>query len=339
MANSTKEQRLKDVIDQIEEFRFCGPSDDPDEQTAVLYGFRHLVAAFRRAGRSLSDPELRRETQEIADPETLYEAYDVHSRISAMLDDIKENLDSSEPLETQISTTDLRAFISYSTSDKVVAGQVKSVLDEHDIESFLAHDDISVSQEWRQRIIEEVQSCNIFVPLLSADFQKSEWAPQEIGLAFARGNVLFIPLSIDGTVPFGFISHIQGKLLPKSGGVRDLVIEPILERFPHEIIPRLIKRLAGARSFRGAEALMSPLVPHFATFNEDEIDAFATASIENGQIWDAAQCATEFLPEFLRTHRDTMASDKLAALEYQVSNHSWYHLREDAEQTDEPEPD
>ena len=325
MAERTKAQRFKDVIDQIERFRFCGPSDDPDEQTAVLYAFRHLVTAFRRAGRSLADHDLRRETQEIDEPESLYDAYDVHSRIAAMLDDIKENLDSGNPLESPTSDTNLRAFISYSTSDKLTAKQVKTVLDEHEIESFLAHEDISVSQEWRDRIIHELQRCNIFVPLLSAEFYKSEWAPPEIGLAFSRKHVvLFIPLSIDGTVPRGFISHIQGKRLSDSRDFRDPLIEPMLERFPHQIIPRLIKRLAGANSFRGAESLMSPLVPHFATFNSDEIDAFATTSIKNCQIWDAGLCATEFLPEFLRMHREKVAPDKLAALEYQVNNREWY---------------
>ena len=123
------------------------------------------------------------------------------------------------------------------------------------------------------------------------------------------------------------------------GGLRDLVIEPILERFPHEIIPRLVKRLAGARSFRGAEALMSPLVSHFDRFNDDEISAFATASIENGQIWDAEMCATDFLPEFLRKHRATLPSDKLAALEYQINNRRRYHLRENAEPNIGPDGD
>jgi len=82
------------------------------------------------------------------------------------------------------------------------------------------------------------------------------WLVFLIGLCFVPFACVSIPVALGG-----------------------IVIEPILERFPHEIILRLIKRLAGARSFRDAKALMSPLVPHFARFNDDEIGAFATAAM------------------------------------------------------------
>ena len=100
----------------------------------------------------------------------------------------------------------MKAFISYSTTDKQIAGQVKTILNEYRVDAFLAHEDINVSQEWKDRIIQELNQSSIFVPLLSAAFKQSDWAPQEIGLAFARSEeVLFIPLFVDGTVPFGFI--------------------------------------------------------------------------------------------------------------------------------------
>jgi hypothetical protein len=38
--------KLRELANEIESFRFCGPSDDPDEQTAVVYGFKHLVKNF-----------------------------------------------------------------------------------------------------------------------------------------------------------------------------------------------------------------------------------------------------------------------------------------------------
>ena len=185
----------------------------------------------------------------------------------------------------------MKAFISYSTTDKQIAGQVKTILNEYRVDAFLAHEDINVSQEWKDRIIQELNQSSIFVPLLSAAFKQSDWAPQEIGLAFARSEeVLFIPLFVDGTVPFGFISHIQGKRLPADGLHSDLLIDPITSRFPHEIIPVLIERMARAGSFRDAEALMLPLLPHFDKFNDDEINAFTTASIENAKIWRAEDC-------------------------------------------------
>lgn len=207
---------------------------------------------------------------------------------------------------------------------------MKTILDEHHVDAFLAHEDINISQVWKDRIVQELNQANIFVPLLSVAFKDSDWAPQELGMAFARGELLFIPLSVDGTVPFGFISHIQGKRIPAAGVHRDLLIEPIINRFPHEIIPALIERLAEAGNFRGAEALMLPLVPHFAKFNSDEINAFATASIKNIQIWDAKDCRQKYLPAFLVLHRSSMDPHKREALEFQVEHGQPYHLSKDA---------
>jgi len=39
----TKAQRISEIIELLRDFRFCGPSDDPDKQTAVTAGYRHLV--------------------------------------------------------------------------------------------------------------------------------------------------------------------------------------------------------------------------------------------------------------------------------------------------------
>ncbi|MFI4950116.1 MAG: hypothetical protein ACHP7A_03660 [Caulobacterales bacterium] len=47
-------------------------------------------------------------------------------------------------------------FLSYQTSDKTAAGQVKALLAELKIEAFLAHEDIHVSHEWRTTILEEI---------------------------------------------------------------------------------------------------------------------------------------------------------------------------------------
>lgn len=59
----------------------------------------------------------------------------------------------------------LKAFISYSTADKLLAGQVKAILNEYGIVGFLAHDDIHVSQEWKDRLIQELNETNIIIPL------------------------------------------------------------------------------------------------------------------------------------------------------------------------------
>src|SRR3989442_12465292 len=105
----------------------------------------------------------------------------------------------------------MKAFISYSHHDRKRGSDIKKVLSTFEIEVFLAHDDIHISQEWRDRIIRELKECKNFFPLLNQAFKTSDWGPQEKGVGAFRRGVLIIPRSIDVTVPFGFLSHFQGK--------------------------------------------------------------------------------------------------------------------------------
>ena len=88
------------------------------------------------------------------------------------------------------------------------------------MEAFLAHDDLGVSDEWRERILEELRRCTLFVPLLSKHFLESKWAPQEAGFIVSRlDEVVIAPLSIDDTVSFGFFSHLHSPRIPPRDGV------------------------------------------------------------------------------------------------------------------------
>jgi hypothetical protein len=220
------------------------------------------------------------------------------------------------------------AFISYSTKEKQYGAQVKRILVEYGIESFLAHEDLKVSEEWKERILEELLHCDIFIPLLSKAFRESDWAPQEIGVIAGRQDVAVIPLSIDGTMPFGFILHLQGKRISPDGVSEELLIPPLAKKHPHKIIPSMIRGIAEAGTFRRAEAAMKPLVPLFPALTDDELDALVTASIGNNQVWSATHCQGEYLPQLIEMHRRRIDPKKLKALEYQVENDKWYNEAE-----------
>ncbi|MFA5908523.1 MAG: toll/interleukin-1 receptor domain-containing protein [Vicinamibacterales bacterium] len=87
----------------------------------------------------------------------------------------------------------IRGFVSYSTHDRHKAAEVKKVLTGLGVDAFMAHDDIRVSQEWRDTILVELAATEIFVPLLSEAFKSSDWASREVGFAVARPNVLILP--------------------------------------------------------------------------------------------------------------------------------------------------
>ena len=218
-----------------------------------------------------------------------------------------------------------KAFISYSTKEKEYGAQVKGVLNKYKIYSFLAHEDLEVSEEWKERILEELMECDVFIPLLSKAFKESNWAPQEIGIIFSRNDVPIIPLSIDGTIPFGFISHIQGKQIPFEGITESLLIPALLKKIPRKFIPLMIEKVATATSFRGAEAVLKPIVPLFHELSDNEVALLTQACIENYEVWDAALCKIEYIPEFIRINRDRIDLDKIKALEYQIKHHTSYN--------------
>lgn len=222
----------------------------------------------------------------------------------------------------------LRAFISYSTKDKVSAAAVKAALATVGIECFMAHDDLLVSEEWRERILEEIGTCDLFVPLLSQNFRESDWAPQEAGAISMRPEVPIVPLSLDGTVPFGFMARIQGARVPASGVDPDSILVPLARRHPRVAMPALISRVRTAGSFRSAEAAMRPLVPFFDILTPGEVRALVKASTDNGQVWDANLCSTEYLPELLKRRRADIPESERKPLEYQLEHRRWYLLAE-----------
>lgn len=205
------------------------------------------------------------------------------------------------------------AFISYSTADKELAGTVKRAIKEFGIEAFLAHEDLYVSEEWKERILQELRRDDVFVAILSADYKTSAWCDQELGFIVSRPDVLIIPLVTDGTMPYGFISHLQGQRVADLNLVVEIIGSALYRKRPRIMIPLQITKVRNAGSFRGAEAAVRPLVSLFSEFNDQEIASFVDAATENSQVWDAAYCRSEFLPQFLKVNsaRMTAANRKL----------------------------
>ena len=139
----------------------------------------------------------------------------------------------------------LKAFLSYFTRDKELAGQIKHALEEYGIEAFLAHEDIEPPAKWIETIKAELKACHIFLPILTDNFHKSYWTDQETGIAFNRDK-LIIPLKITKD-PYGFISQFQAlpidtgtikpschkllKIIVSNPRLGDLLIDDLITRF------------------------------------------------------------------------------------------------------------
>jgi len=214
----------------------------------------------------------------------------------------------------------MRAFVSYSVAEKDFGGATKQALETLGVECFLAHEDIRVSEEWKARIVQELQEANIFVALLSAKFKASEWCSQEVGFIVSRPNVVIIPLSIDGTIAYGFISHIQAQHFRSESEISTIVEHALYLKKPRQMIPIQIGRVRGAGSFRSAEASVRPLVPFFRSFTDTEVADFADAAVNNYEVWDAGLCRSDYLPKFVAANAKRIPAALRNELKEKVDN-------------------
>lgn len=213
----------------------------------------------------------------------------------------------------------MKAFISYAHQEREVAGRVAEALDQIGIESFKAHEDLRVSDPWRERIIEELGRCDLFVPLLSKTFRESHWASQEAGFAIAKG-VLVFPLMLDETVPYGFLSQWQGERIDPPEPI-EILLPVLVNRKPREVLSLMIERLGRVESFGAADSGSARLQPYVDQLNLKEANRLLHLSVVNREIWEGhhhQKGNSSLLPDLLRVHRDHLDVKKVEMLEHQI---------------------
>jgi hypothetical protein len=313
-----------------------GPADDPEYRTLretllAEQSIREALPSFVRTSRDLSQfwAYISKYSGYAARRTHIWEAFNplldkLEYPDSSTSDIAPAQVFKSEHTPPPTKRAKVRVFISYSTQDKAAAGAVKHAIASAGFDCFLAHEDLQVSEEWRVRILEELDRCQILVVLLSANYLKSAWGSQEIGIIVGRKDVPIVPLSLDDTIPYGFIANIQGKPIPSTGIDLGTILEPLARRYPRMAIPTLIQRVREAATFRSAEAALKPLVSLYELLSSDELDNLVDVSIENAQVWDAHLCRTGYLPELLDRRGDDINPTKHRVLSYQVKNAQWY---------------
>ena len=101
----SKKDRLAELIAELRAFRFCGPSDDPDEQTAVTAGYRHLLVQFKRLARPLlPEADVVRLNALDVEVNNIYSVYDAHAEIDALLPDVEALLERTEEGSFSVAT-------------------------------------------------------------------------------------------------------------------------------------------------------------------------------------------------------------------------------------------
>jgi hypothetical protein len=93
----SKKDRLAALIKEARVFRFCGPSEDPEEQTAVTTGYRYLLVQLKRlAGPLLPEAEATRLNSIEVSIDDIYSAYDARAEVDALLPDIEAALQRAD---------------------------------------------------------------------------------------------------------------------------------------------------------------------------------------------------------------------------------------------------
>jgi TIR domain len=206
------------------------------------------------------------------------------------------------------------AFLSYQTADKRAAGKVRGLLEKLCIGAFLAHEDIQVSHEWRATILKEIRKVDLFIPILTADYYKSPWCVQESGIAAFRG-LCIIPLSLDGSIPQGFIAHIQSTKVDPDNIQMASLFPGLAKKDVGFVIDALIDIIKESGSFRGAEANFESITPYLDKATDEQLLKLLKVLAANGQVLHASLCAKKYLPPLLTTHGHRLDQETRARME------------------------
>lgn len=85
--------RIEKLISEINNFNLgnCGPSDDPDMQTAYIFGYKDLIKRFFASAKRIENSQLQNMIASIdPDVETLYDTYNLRAEVQGILDFLED---------------------------------------------------------------------------------------------------------------------------------------------------------------------------------------------------------------------------------------------------------
>ena len=182
-----------------------------------------------------------------------------------------------------------------------VAGRLKEILSEFNIDSFLAHEDIDVSEEWQKEIFKHLKKSIIFICILSKNYFESSYCMQESGIAAIK-DMTIISLSLDGTSPPGFISKYQGKKVKFEKLSIDDIIPGLLKHNKNEGIRVIIELLGNSSTFREAEHNFEYILPILDELTDEQAENLLDKILYNGQVTGAYKCFSDYIPRTLQKY-------------------------------------
>lgn len=108
----------------------------------------------------------------------------------------------------------MKVFISHSFDDKKMAYELKSILEEYDVEGYLAEDDFKPGSRLEKKIEEELSNSKYVIVILTEKAKASATVNQEIGLARGK-HIRTIIMLEDGVIAPILIGHREAEVFTR----------------------------------------------------------------------------------------------------------------------------
>lgn len=176
-------------------------------------------------------------------------------------------------------------FLSHAHKDRFIARKLADELKKHAIDAFVAHDDIKLGDKWESSLLEKIKNCDLFIAILSENFHQADYTDHEVGIAYGLEKTI-LPLSIDKTMPYGFLTKFQAKKISPEIDEKEIAkifTEFLPKTLENQADDRLIFELINSDSFYDANDC-TRILSQYTEFSEKQINLIAEGFIHNDQI-------------------------------------------------------
>ncbi len=219
----------------------------------------------------------------------------------------------------------LKVFLSYSHKDYGIASEIKLFLENFNFSVFLAHTSIEPTRIWIDEIYKNIKECDIFIPLLTEEFKKSNWTDQECGIAYSEDKN-FVTISVNGIInPYGFLNKYQTLRFDNSKEGKNRfhektkIIEALRINFENHIRKGIIYKLRRPHidTYKMADFKFN-MLKKMQPFNKEEINEIIEASISNNQIHGNGMLKST-LVELIVDYKNYVDKEKMEILSFKIN--------------------
>jgi hypothetical protein len=200
----------------------------------------------------------------------------------------------------------LKIFLSYATEDIDYVNFIKINLECFGCSVFVAKKDMICGDPYRVEIEQRIDTCDMFVPVLSVNSYSSAWVNQEIGYAYAKKKrIVGVVWGVD---PEGFITGIHHIMCnnPDRTSIDyeiGIIFETIEKRdeFQEKMMTSLINSLRISPSYEMTKKIMKKIQDNRSGFDETMLNEIMRNCLLNPQVhgcWDAQDIIRSWIAAF-----------------------------------------